>query len=100
MDKSEIKQRIEKLKEWLKKWNYNYFVLDKSDVSEAARDQIKKELTELEGQFPEFKAMNDDSGLLSIYINNRLIKTGADNWDQLSLNQDDEIALVIPIAGG
>ncbi len=54
MDKSEAKQRIEKLKAWLKKWNYDYFVLDKNDVSEAARDQIKKELTELEGQYPEF----------------------------------------------
>lgn len=46
--------RISKLREWLKKWNYDYFVLDKSDVSEAARDQIKKELIELETQFPEF----------------------------------------------
>ena len=54
MTKSEAQQRIQKLKEWLKKWNYDYFVLDKSDVSEAARDQIKKELTELEKEFPEF----------------------------------------------
>ena len=54
MDKSEAQQRIEKLKTWLKKWNYDYFVLDKSDVSEAARDQIKKELTQLEEEFPEF----------------------------------------------
>ncbi|MBN2096202.1 NAD-dependent DNA ligase LigA [Candidatus Peregrinibacteria bacterium] len=54
MDKTEAHQRIEKLKAWLKKWNYGYFVLDKNDVSEAARDQIKKELTELEKEFPEF----------------------------------------------
>ncbi len=54
MDKNQAKQRIEKIKEWLKKWNYDYFVLDKSDVSEAARDQIKKELHELEDEFPEF----------------------------------------------
>ncbi len=54
MDKQEAKQRIGKLREWLKKWNYDYFVLDKNDVSEAARDKIKKELTELEAQFPEF----------------------------------------------
>ncbi len=54
MQKDDAHQRIEKLKAWLKKWNYDYFVLDKNDVSEAARDQIKKELTELEKEFPEF----------------------------------------------
>jgi len=54
MDKKDAQQRIEKLKDWLKKWNYDYFVLNKSDVSEAARDKIKKELTELEEEFPEF----------------------------------------------
>ena len=53
MDKKEAKQRIESLKKWLKKWNYEYFVLNKNDISEAARDKIKKELHELEGQFPE-----------------------------------------------
>ncbi len=54
MTQAEAKQRIEKLKAWLKKWNYDYFVLDKNDVSEAARDQIKKELTELEKAHPEY----------------------------------------------
>lgn len=54
MDKKEAKQRIENLKKWLKKWNYDYFVLDKNDVSEGARDKIKKELIELETQYPEF----------------------------------------------
>jgi len=54
MDKSNAKTRIEALKKWLKKWNHDYFVLDKNEVSEAARDQIKKELIELEAQFPEF----------------------------------------------
>ncbi len=54
MDKKEAKQRIEALKKWLKKWNYEYFVLNKNNVSEAARDKIKKELHELEDEFPEF----------------------------------------------
>ena len=54
MNKEEAKQRIEKLRGWLKKWNYDYFVLDKSDVSEGARDKIKKELIELENEHPEF----------------------------------------------
>jgi len=53
MDNKEAKQRIESLKKWLKNWNYDYFVLNKNDVSEAARDKIKKELIELETQYPE-----------------------------------------------
>lgn len=54
MDKKEAKLRIEKLRKWLQKWNYDYFVLDKNEVSESARDQIKKELIELEAKYPEF----------------------------------------------
>ena len=54
MNKNEAKDRIKKLKEWLKKWNYDYFVLAKNDVSEAARDKIKRELEDLEKEFPEF----------------------------------------------
>ena len=54
MTKTDAKNRIDALKKWLKKWNHDYFVLDKNEVSEAARDQIKKELHELETEFPEF----------------------------------------------
>jgi len=52
--KQEAKERIDKLKELLKKWNYEYFVLNKSDLSESARDTLKKELIELEEEYPEF----------------------------------------------
>ncbi len=54
MNNADIQKRIEALKKWLKKWNYDYFVLNQNEVSEAARDQIKKELIELETQHPEF----------------------------------------------
>src|SRR3989344_4587446 len=54
MTKMEAKERIKKLREWLKQWNYDYFVLNKNEVSEAARDKIKRELEELEKEFPEF----------------------------------------------
>ena len=53
MNKEDARRRIEKLKEQIKKLNYAYFVLNKSDVSEAARDSLKRELKELETQFPE-----------------------------------------------
>ena len=53
MDKAKTKARIKKLKEKIKKLNYEYFVLDKSNVTEAVRDSLKKELIELENHYPE-----------------------------------------------
>ncbi len=53
MNKTEAKQRINAIKKWLKEWNYKYFVLNENEISEAARDQIKKELHELEKKYPE-----------------------------------------------
>lgn len=54
MDKKEAQQRIEKLREKIKELNYQYFVLDKSEVSENVRDSLKQELRRLEAEFPEF----------------------------------------------
>lgn len=53
MDLKTAQGRVKKLKEFLKDWNYQYFVLNTSQVSEAARDKVKRELEELEHQFPE-----------------------------------------------
>ena len=38
--------------------------------------------------------------LLSIFINGRLVKAQKNDWSQISLKQDDEISLIVPIAGG
>lgn len=54
MDKKEIKERIEKLREKIKELNYQYFILNRSEVSEAVRDSLKLELKQLEERFPEF----------------------------------------------
>lgn len=54
MEKREAKLRIEKLREKIKELNYQYFVLDKSEVSESVRDSLKLELKTLEDRFPEF----------------------------------------------
>ena len=53
MNTEEAKGRIQKLREEILKRNYEYFVLDQSQVSEAVRDSLKKELSALEGEFPE-----------------------------------------------
>ncbi len=53
MDKNTAKERIIKLKKWLSEWNQAYFLENREETSEGARDQLKKELTELEERYPE-----------------------------------------------
>lgn len=59
MDLTTAKSRIEKLREKIKDLNYKYFVLDKSEVKESVRDALKRELIDLETQFP--KLITPDS---------------------------------------
>lgn len=54
MDKQEAKKRIAKLTEEVNHHRYLYHVLDKSEISDGALDSLKKELEDLEKQFPEF----------------------------------------------
>ena len=54
MIKKEAKKRIEKLKKVIKHERYLYHVLDRSDISDEAHDSLKRELADLEKQFPEF----------------------------------------------
>ena len=53
MEKKEAEIRIQKLKEKIKELNYQYFVLDKSEVDEGVRDALKLELKRLEEEYPE-----------------------------------------------
>jgi len=63
-------------------------------------DSLKESMERLLRQYPGLKNANHNSALLSIFINSRLIRIGIENWDQLPLKNDDEITLIIPIAGG
>ncbi len=54
MQKKKIKQRIESLRNQLWDAINSYFNKNEEIVPEAVRDQLKKELIELETQFPEF----------------------------------------------
>lgn len=53
MQKAEALQRIKKLREEIDKYRYEYHVLDRLSISEAALDSLKHELFKLEQQFPE-----------------------------------------------
>jgi DNA ligase (NAD+) len=54
MKKEDAKVRIEKLKKEINKFRYAYHVLDRSEISDTALDSLKKELFDLETEFPEF----------------------------------------------
>lgn len=53
MNKAEAKKRIAKLKEEINHHRYQYHVLDRLDISDAAFDALKNELEELERQYPD-----------------------------------------------
>ena len=63
-------------------------------------DNLEETMELLLRQYPGLETINHDSALLSIFINNKLIRTGSEKWDRFILNNEDEIALIIPIAGG
>ena len=52
MNHSEAKKRIEKLRREIDHHRYLYHVLDKQEISDAALDSLKKELEDIEHQYP------------------------------------------------
>jgi DNA ligase (NAD+) len=51
--RSEAKTRVQKLRESINHHRYQYHVLDKQEISEEALDSLKKELFDLEQEFPD-----------------------------------------------
>ncbi len=63
-------------------------------------DSLEETIERLLQQYPGLNTIINDSNLLSIFINSRLIRIATEKWNKLSVNKDDEITLIIPIAGG
>ncbi|MDE2019522.1 MAG: NAD-dependent DNA ligase LigA [Patescibacteria group bacterium] len=53
MDKSRARERIDHLKKVINRERYLYHVIDEQSMSDAALDSLKKELFDLEQQFPD-----------------------------------------------
>ncbi len=53
MNKKEAKARHEKLKKLISEYRYQYHVNNNSIMSEAAADGLKRELTQIESEYPE-----------------------------------------------
>ena len=58
MNKEQAAQKIFALSEELRQHNYNYYVLDKSEISDYDFDMKLEELQKLENEFPEFAEEN------------------------------------------
>lgn len=53
MNKTEAEKRVKKLRETINYHRYQYHVLDRQEISEAALDSLKHELYQLEQHFPD-----------------------------------------------
>ncbi len=74
MTKSEAQARITALRAEIRQRNHEYFILNKSEVSEAVRDALKKELIELETEFPGLVTPDSPTQRVGAPIDGRLPK--------------------------
>ncbi len=74
MNKQEAKLRIEKLRNEILRRNYEYFVLDMSTVAESVRDSLKKELIELETEFPDLITADSPTQRVGSVLSGRFAK--------------------------
>lgn len=58
MSNSQIQQQIEHLRKELNRYNYSYYVLNKPEISDFEFDQLLKQLSDLEANYPEFDDPN------------------------------------------
>jgi DNA ligase (NAD+) len=61
MDKKEANERISYLRKTIDHHRYQYHVLDKPEISEAALDSLKHELVQLEEQYPDLITLDSPS---------------------------------------
>lgn len=96
--KEAAKKRIEKLKKEIDRYRYAYHVLNRSIISDAALDSLKKELFDLEQKFPdlitpdsptqrvggkplrEFKKVRHEVPMIS--LNDAFSREDVENWVQ------------------
>ena len=65
---SEIKDRIQQLRDLLNKYNYQYFVLDEASVPDYEYDMLLKELKELEQAYPQYYDINSPTNRVGGYV--------------------------------
>lgn len=74
MDEKQAQERTKKLKSWLLDWNKKYFAGEPTEISESARDRLKRELEELEKEFPQFATPDSPTQRVGAPLAGRLPK--------------------------
>ena len=72
--KYEAYKKIKNLRKKISKANYAYFIENREMVPESIRDQMKKELIDLEKKFPEFLTPNSPSQKVGAPLSQKLPK--------------------------
>ncbi len=67
------------------------------DIQGESLSQVIEQLIQ---RYPGLRTMNENPALLSVFVNGKQIQGQAKEWDNVPLRSDDEISLIIPIAGG
>jgi DNA ligase (NAD+) len=74
MDHAQAAERVQKLREEIKRLNRAYFIEDKSEVSEDVRDALKQELIALETRYPELITPDSPTQRVGAPLDGRLPK--------------------------
>lgn len=73
-EKNIIKEQIEKLKEKIKYYEYEYYVLDNPSITDYEYDLYLKELIELENKYPEFKSYDSPTNKVGGHVSEKFSK--------------------------
>jgi DNA ligase (NAD+) len=93
VNKEQAQVRIQALRKEILKRNYEYFVLDESHVSEAVRDALKRELTELENQFPDLVTPDSPTQRVGATLSGKFTKVAHKNkkWSLADIFSVEEL---------
>ncbi len=74
MDDMSAKNRIETLRQQINKWNAAYFNDNTTLFPESVRDQLKKELIDLETHYPQFITQDSPTQRVGVVLDSKLPK--------------------------
>lgn len=66
--------KMAELYELIDKYNYHYYQLNESLISDYEFDQLLRELRDLEEEFPQFKRLNSPTQKVGGYVDQRFVK--------------------------
>lgn len=74
MSDTNIKLEIERLRQKINQWNYEYYALDNPSVSDAVFDKAMQELIQLEKQYPQYKTKDSPTVRVGGYVSDKFEK--------------------------